>query len=243
MEFLLGNSGQRVRVHVYSKYKSLHYISGLIDNLKGCCVFTCLNVKRYLNGTPHRACLHCRNSMWFVLVYDIGHKPLRQCHGVVATRYIVIGNHIVDKTCIATVDAGRPATFLPFCHAHRKQTLVALAVEHSLDVCTLTLPCMEGCLVLLCNLWYLVQFVVNITRSPSSVQAIGQYIPCSRIGGSTHARLGIIVNGIDILLILGCDTRNLECDIDDSTTVADEIGIRTCRVYAVPLDCIAHAVG
>ena len=82
-----------------------------------------------------------------------------------------------------------------------------------------------------------------IARCPSSVQAIGQCIPCSRVGCSAHARLGIVINWIDILLILGCDTRNLECDIDDCTTVADEVGIRTCRVYAVPLDCIAHAVG
>ena len=100
--------------------------------------------------------------MWLVLVNHVGNKPLWQCHGVVSASYIVIGNDIVNETRVTAVDACCGTVLLPLGHAYRECALIALAEEHGLDVCTLTLPRIDCSLVLLCHLWNLVKLVVHV---------------------------------------------------------------------------------
>ena len=157
VEFLLCYRRQRVAVDIDCESKALHYLIILVNHLKSSCILASLNVARNLNCTPYRACLHCRNCMRLVLVNDIGNKPLRQCHRMVAASHIIISDYIVHEACIATVDTCCSTGLLPLGHAHLQHTLVTLAVENSLDISTLALPCMNFCRILLCYLWNLVQ--------------------------------------------------------------------------------------
>ena len=96
---------------------------------------------------------------------------------MVAASNIVVGDYIVHETCVTAIYAGCSTSLFPFGHAHGHHALVALAVENSLNVGTLALPCMDCGAVLLCSLRNFVQLVVNVARCPCGVKPIGKRVP------------------------------------------------------------------